>query len=203
MRDALRKLEGLRGVELDRVVRAGAEDEDKRRAGRATGVRRGHRPGRRSGSRRSLVEAGEDDAGGYRAVNLGGVLGLLVEAFKDLAGWRTRPSGRGCRFRRSQASGHGADISVRATAAGCPGQRRPFSVNSDLYGYIFRDSAGSVGISSPRSLKQQQWNLMKGRATNLSIFLVGHQNDFSGAVTLDQVISVQAAMQTVRDLYRR
>lgn len=93
-----------------------------------------------------------------------------------------------------------ADISVRATAAGCLGVTPPFSVNSDLYGYIFRDSAGSVGISSPRSLKQQL-NLMKGRATNLCIFLVGHENDFSGAVTLDQVISVQAAMQTVRDLY--
>jgi hypothetical protein len=42
---------------------------------------------------------------------------------------------------------------------------------------------------------------MKGRAINICIFLVGHENDFSGVVTLAQVISVQAAMQTVRDLY--
>jgi hypothetical protein len=42
---------------------------------------------------------------------------------------------------------------------------------------------------------------MKGRAINICIFLVGHENDFSGVVTLAQVIAVQQALQTVRDLY--
>ena len=42
---------------------------------------------------------------------------------------------------------------------------------------------------------------MKGRSINICIFLVGHENDFSGVVTLANVISVQVAMQTVRDLY--
>lgn len=93
-----------------------------------------------------------------------------------------------------------ADISVRATAASCLGVSPPFSVNSQLYGYIFRNAAGTVGITQPRSLKQQL-QLMKGRSINICIFLVGHENDFSGVVTLAQVISVQAAMQTVRDLY--
>jgi hypothetical protein len=93
-----------------------------------------------------------------------------------------------------------ADISVRATAASCLGVSPPFSVNSQLYGYIFRDAAGTVGITQPRSLKRQL-QLMKGRSINICIFLVGHENDFSGVVTLAQVISVQVAMQTVRDLY--
>jgi hypothetical protein len=93
-----------------------------------------------------------------------------------------------------------ADISVRATAASCLGVNPPFSVNSDLYGYIFRDAAGTVGISQDRSLKQQL-ERMKGKAINVCLFLVGHENDFSGVVTLAQAISVQGAMQTVRDLY--
>ena len=41
----------------------------------------------------------------------------------------------------------------------------------------------------------------EGRAINICIFLVGHENDFSGVVTLAQVIAVQQAMQTMRDLY--
>jgi hypothetical protein len=93
-----------------------------------------------------------------------------------------------------------ADLSVRATAASCLGVSPPFSVNTHLYGYIFRDASGTVGITQPRSVKRQL-ELMKGRAINICIFLVGHENDFSGVVTLAQVISVQQAMQTMRDLY--
>lgn len=93
-----------------------------------------------------------------------------------------------------------ADLSVRQTASSCLGVSPPFSVNSHLYGYIFRDQNGSVGISQPRSVKRQL-ELMKGRAINICIFLVGHENDFSGVVTLAQVIAVQQALQTVRDLY--
>jgi len=93
-----------------------------------------------------------------------------------------------------------ADTSVKATAASALGVSPPFSVNTDLYGYIFRDAAGSVGITSPRSLKRQL-QLMRGRAINLSLFLVGHENDFSGVVTLVQAVSVQVAIQRVRDIY--
>lgn len=93
-----------------------------------------------------------------------------------------------------------ADLSVRATAASCLGVSPPFSVNTHLYGYIFRDASGTVGITQPRSVKRQL-ELMKGRSINICIFLVGHENDFSGVVTLAQVISVQQAMQTMRDLY--
>ena len=93
-----------------------------------------------------------------------------------------------------------ADLSVRATAASCLGVSPPFSVNTHLYGYIFRDASGTVGITQPRSVKRQL-ELMKGRSINICIFLVGHENDFSGVVTLAQVIAVQQAMQTMRDLY--
>ena len=93
-----------------------------------------------------------------------------------------------------------ADLSVRQAASSCLGLSPPFSVNSHLYGYIFRDQNGSVGISQPRSVKRQL-QLMKGRAINICSFLVGHENDFSGVVTLAQVIAVQQALQTVRDLY--
>lgn len=93
-----------------------------------------------------------------------------------------------------------ADLSVRGTASSCLGVNPPFSVNSHLYGYVFRDQSGSVGIAQPRSVKRQL-ELMKGRAINICIFLVGHENDFSGVVTLAQVIGVQQAIQTVRDLY--
>ena len=93
-----------------------------------------------------------------------------------------------------------ADMSVKTTAANTLGVNPPFSVNSDLYGYIFRDTTGSVGITAPRSLKRQL-QLMSGRAINICIFLVGHENDFSGVVTLAQVVSIQAAIQTVRDIY--
>jgi hypothetical protein len=89
---------------------------------------------------------------------------------------------------------------VRQVASSCLGINPPFSVNTHLYGYIFRDQNGSVGISQPRSVKRQL-ELMKGRAINICIFLVGHENDFSGVVTLAQVIAVQQALQTVRDLY--
>lgn len=93
-----------------------------------------------------------------------------------------------------------ADISVRATAASCLAVQPPFSVNTHLYGYPFRDQDGTVGITQPRSLKRQL-ELLKGRAINICIFLVGHENDFSGVVTIGQIVSVQDAIQTVRDLY--
>jgi hypothetical protein len=95
-----------------------------------------------------------------------------------------------------------ADLSLKATAASCLGVTPPFSVNRDVYGYIFRDEDGTLfgGTPQPRSLRQQL-ELMKGKAINICIFLVGHENDFSGVVTLAQVISVQQAIQVVRDIY--
>ena len=66
-----------------------------------------------------------------------------------------------------------ADLSLKATAASCLGMTPPFSVNSDVYGYIFRDENGTLfgGTPQPRSLRQQL-ELMKGKAINICIFLI-------------------------------
>ena len=106
-----------------------------------------------------------------------------------------------------------ATLSVRGIASSCLGLGGDFSVNSDLYGYIFRDSDGSVfgtlssgdtlpatGAARTRSLRAHLRQIA-GRATDLVIILVGHENDFSGAVSLDQVTKVQYAIQIIRDIY--
>jgi hypothetical protein len=95
-----------------------------------------------------------------------------------------------------------AQLSLKATAAGCLGLTPPFSVNTDVYGYLFRDANGTIFGGTPmvRSLRQQL-ELMKGKAINLCIFLVGHENDFSGVVTIGQVVSLQQAIQVIRDIY--
>jgi hypothetical protein len=95
-----------------------------------------------------------------------------------------------------------ATLSLKAVAAGCLGVTPPFSLNSDVYGYIFRDQNGTLfgGTPQVRSLRRQL-ELVKGKAIDICIFLVGHENDFSGVVTRAQVVAVQQAMQVVRDLY--
>jgi hypothetical protein len=106
-----------------------------------------------------------------------------------------------------------ATLSVRGIASSCLGLTGNFSVNSDLYGYIFRDSDGSVfgtlggsdtfpgsGAATTRSLKRHL-ETISGRATDLVIILVGHENDFSGAVSRDDVTKAQYAIQVTRDIY--
>jgi hypothetical protein len=106
-----------------------------------------------------------------------------------------------------------ATLSVRQIAANCLGTTGNFSVNSHVYGYIFRDTDGSVfgtlggsdtlpgsGAARTRSLKRHLQTI-SGQATDLVIILVGHENDFSGAVTRDQVTKAQYAIQVARDLY--
>lgn len=107
-----------------------------------------------------------------------------------------------------------ATLSVRAIASSCLGLTGAFSVNRDLYGYIFRDADGSVfgtlggndtfpGTGAPRtrSLKRHL-ETISGRATDLVIILVGHEDDFtSGAVSRDDVTKTQYAIQVTRDIY--
>jgi hypothetical protein len=95
-----------------------------------------------------------------------------------------------------------AVLSLKSYASKCLGVTAPFSVLTDVFGFIFRDSAGTVfgGQAETLSLKKQI-QLGQGKSTNFSIFLVGHENDFSGVVTLSQVIEVQFAIQVCRDLY--
>jgi len=105
-------------------------------------------------------------------------------------------------------------LSVRGIASSCLGLRGDLSVNSDIYGYIFRDTDGSVfgtlssndtlpatGSARTRSLRAHLQQI-SGRATDLVIILVGHENGFTGgAVSPDQVTKVQYAIQVIRDIY--
>lgn len=106
-----------------------------------------------------------------------------------------------------------ATLSVRHIAEHCLGLSGDLSVNSDVYGYVFRDTDGSVfgsltgsdilpGSGQPltRSLKRHL-QTVSGRATDLVIILVGHENDFSGAFDRDEVTKIQYAIQVARDLY--
>lgn len=106
-----------------------------------------------------------------------------------------------------------ATLSVRDIADDCLGVTGDISVDSDVYGYIFRDTDGSVfgtlanndtlpgsGEATTRSLKRHL-ETISGKAIDLVVILVGHENDFSGAVSRDDVTKAQYALQVTRDLY--
>jgi hypothetical protein len=95
-----------------------------------------------------------------------------------------------------------AQLSLKSIASSCLGVTPPFSVNVHVYGYIFRDGSGTLfgGLNRARSLRRQL-ELVQGRSTNFSIVLVGHENDFSGVVTVAQVVQTQFAIQVARDIY--
>ena len=103
-------------------------------------------------------------------------------------------------------------FSVREIARKCLGVTGAFSINSDVYGYIFREADGSVfgdlssdtlpgsGQPTARSLKRHLQTI-SGKSVDLILILVGHENDFSGAVSRDDVTKIQYAIQVARDLY--
>ena len=96
-----------------------------------------------------------------------------------------------------------ACVRSRRTASGQTGN---LSVNSDVYGYIFREADGSVfgtlggndtfpgsGQPTTRSLRRHL-ETISGDATDLVLILVGHENDFvSGVTDRDDVTKVQYA----------
>ena len=104
-------------------------------------------------------------------------------------------------------------ISLRNVAQNCLGVTGSFSVNTHVFQYIFRDGNGRIfgalggsdtlpttELPTTRSL-YQLLERMKGQSINMCIFLVNHENDFSGAVSLADVTRVQYAIQVARDLY--
>jgi len=104
-------------------------------------------------------------------------------------------------------------VSVRDVAENCMGVSGTISVNRDIYGYIFRDGTNrlfgglggndtfpATGQPTARSLRAQL-ELAKGLSINVCVFLVNHENDFSGAVTIDDVTKIQYAIQVMRDIY--
>lgn len=104
-------------------------------------------------------------------------------------------------------------LSVRDTAADCLGVTGDISVDSDIYGYITRDSSGrlfgnvtagdvlpATGEVTTRSLKAQL-NLARGNAINVCIFLVGHEYDNTSQVSTADMTETQYALQVMRDIY--
>jgi hypothetical protein len=104
-------------------------------------------------------------------------------------------------------------LSLKAIAQSCLGLTPPFSVTTHVYGYIFRDTDGSVfgtltgvdkfpGTNTPldRSLTKHLKSI-SGRAFDMVPIFVGHENDFSGTFSRDDATKVQYAIQIARDLY--
>jgi hypothetical protein len=106
-----------------------------------------------------------------------------------------------------------AELSARKIARECLGVTGSFSVNTHLYGYQYRQTDRSVfgalaagdtlpgsGQARTRSLKRHLQTI-SGKATDLVIILVGHEDDFSGSVSRDEVTKIQYAIQIARDIY--
>jgi hypothetical protein len=84
--------------------------------------------------------------------------------------------------------------SVLATAASCLGVAPPFSVRAGLFGYIWGATTRDLRLDSHLAL-------IKGKAINLSLILVAHENDFSGEWTLAEAQRIQEAIDRMRELY--
>jgi hypothetical protein len=104
-------------------------------------------------------------------------------------------------------------LSLRDVARRCLGVTGSMSVNRDVYGYVYRDTDGSLfgalqaGDILPRSRTprtrslQRHLQTINGRAFDLVAIFVGHEDDFSGTFSRDDATKVQYAIQIARDLY--
>jgi hypothetical protein len=105
------------------------------------------------------------------------------------------------------------DLSLGRIARQCLGLSGPISVNTNVYGYMYRDTDGSTfgtllaadilpgtGTATTRSLRRHLQTI-SGPSTDLVLIMVDHENDFSGRFTLDQATKMQYAVQVARDIY--
>lgn len=109
-----------------------------------------------------------------------------------------------------------ATLSLRDIAARDLGKTGNLSVNTDVFGYQYRDtesrvfgelgpddvllSLGTTTTPTARSLRQHL-ETVSGTSIDLVVFLVGHEPDFSGVVTKDQAVKLQFGLQMARDIY--
>jgi hypothetical protein len=107
-------------------------------------------------------------------------------------------------------------LSLRDIAARDLGKAGEVSVNTDVFGYPYRDAQsrlfgeldsddvllapGAATSPTARSLRRHL-ETVSGTSIDLVIFLVGHEPDFSGVVTKDQVVKLQFGLQMARDVY--
>ncbi|HEX2047421.1 MAG TPA: zinc-dependent metalloprotease family protein [Acidimicrobiales bacterium] len=88
-----------------------------------------------------------------------------------------------------------ASISVKAQASSCLGVSPPLSVRRHVFGYVW-------GGSMDRTLSlKSHLNLIRTNAFNVCVFLVGHEEDFSGEFTIDEARRMQFAVDVMRELY--
>ena len=85
-------------------------------------------------------------------------------------------------------------ISIRQTAASCLSVEGTLSVRRDVFGYIWGDMDRILSVKN-------HLELIRGTSFNLSIFLVGHELDFSGEFSLNDARRMQAAIDVMRELY--
>jgi hypothetical protein len=85
-------------------------------------------------------------------------------------------------------------ISIRNTAASCLSVPGRVSIRNDIFGYIWGPMNRQLSVKN-------HLNLIKDTAFNLSLILVGHEPDFSGAFTQANAQQMQAAIDVMRGLY--
>lgn len=107
-------------------------------------------------------------------------------------------------------------LGVRDIADRHLGKVGDLSLDADVYGYIHRDASfrlfgglepsdvlpwsGTREAPTTRSLRRHL-ETVSGPSVDLVMFLVGHEPDFSGVVTVEQVAKLQYAVQVARDIY--
>ena len=161
LRNAMRKLRKLQGVEFELQRRRDGTSSSGRESGSAGVIAQDV-----ESVAPELVE-GEGDArdNPYRGVNLGGVVGLLDRSTQGhgrprIRRLRRRGGGVGERWRVDAVAG----TSVKATAASALGVSPPFSVNTrSVRIHLPRRCLDRWASLLPRSLKRQL-QLMRGRA---------------------------------------
>lgn len=87
-----------------------------------------------------------------------------------------------------------ASLSVKSSAAACLGATPPVSIRRDVFGYIWGSMERALSVKN-------HFRLIRDEAFNLSIFLVGHEPDFSGEFTSDDARKMQFAIDVMRELY--
>ena len=85
-------------------------------------------------------------------------------------------------------------VSLRAVAASCLGVAGNYSLRRDVWGYVWGPMQRDLSLLT-------HLQLIRGRSINLSLILVGHENDFSGEFNEADTRRMQAAVDRCREIY--
>lgn len=84
--------------------------------------------------------------------------------------------------------------SIRSTADSCLGVTGTISVRKDVFGYPWGPMERTLSVKS-------HLDLIKDTAFNLSVILVAHDPGFAGAFSSAETISMQTAVDIMREIY--